>query len=162
MGKKSPKLNKNIYLRTREDKGMSRLEVENETNGLITSARLEKIENDTIKTVDPGDVLRLSKIYETPELLNYYCTQACPIGREYVPVVESIHDLPQHTLQILSSLNSLNRDKERMIDISSDGVISEEEKNDFELIKVHLDEMNLAIEAFRLWVEKMTKHSKLD
>ena len=160
MSKKSPKINKNIYLKTRESNDKSRADVEKETNGIISAARLEKIENDTVKTVDPGDVLLLSKIYKAPELLNYYCTQACPIGREYVPVVENIHDLPQQTLQILSSLNSLNRDRERMIDISSDGVITDEEKADFDLIKKHIEEMNLAIESFKLWVEKVSNNNK--
>ena len=57
-------------------------------------------------------------------------------------------------MELLSNLNALNRDKERIIDITADGQISADEREDFELFREHLSEMSLAIETLKLWVDK--------
>ena len=57
-------------------------------------------------------------------------------------------------MTLLSSLNTLNRERDRIIDITADGKIEEDEREDFEKFQQHLSEMSLAIEAFKLWVNK--------
>jgi hypothetical protein len=71
-----------------------------------------------------------------------------------VPEVETIHDLPQITMELLSNLNALNRDKDRIIDIAADGQITVDEREDFEAFRAHLSEMSLAIETLKLWVDR--------
>ena len=134
MGRKSTKKNKNIYQQIRDDLGMSRAAAADASNGLITEDRIERIEN-TSSNVQPEDVIALSQVYNYPELCNHYCTNECPIGKKYIPEIETIHDLPQITMELLSSLNALNRYKERIIDITANGSIQEDEKEDFELFK---------------------------
>lgn len=56
---------------------------------------------------------------------------------------------------MLSTLNTLFREKDRMIDIAADGKVSEDELPDFLRIKEYLDNMSLTIESFKLWVENM-------
>jgi transcriptional regulator with XRE-family HTH domain len=153
MGKKSIKENKNIYQQIRDELGMTRAAVEDATGGLISANKIEKIESGNAN-VYPEDVVLMADAYNSPELCNYYCTQECQIGKRYVPKVESIHDLPQITMELLSSLNSLNRDKDKIIDIAADGKISGEEASDFKVFKQHLSEMSLAIEALKLWADK--------
>lgn len=153
MGRKSVKKNKNIYQQSRDDAGLTRSAVEDITNGILSTNRIEKIENGSLNP-HPDDVVQMAQIYNKPELCNYFCTRECEIGKQYVPVVESIHDLPQITMELLSNLNSLNRDKERIIDITADGRISDNEQEDFELFKKHLSEMSSAIEALKLWANK--------
>ncbi len=153
MGKRSVKENKNIYQIARETCGMSRQAVEDATSSILTERKLEKIEGGT-QPARAEEVLEMAKMYHAPELCNYYCTQECPIGKEHVPKVETIHDLPQIAMGLLSNLNSLNRDKDRIIDITADGKISDNEKDDFEAFRKHLDEMALAIESLKLWTEK--------
>lgn len=41
-----------------------------------------------------------------------------------------------------------------MIDIAADGKITEDEISDFLKIKTNLENMSLAIESLKLWVEK--------
>jgi len=46
-------------------------------------------------------------------LCNYYCANQCPIGQQYVPEIKT-KDLSQIVLEMLASLNSMNKQKERM------------------------------------------------
>ena len=172
MGKKSIKENKNIYQQARDEIEMTRAAVEDATGGILTSSRVEKIENGSLNA-HPEDVILMAEVYNKPELCNYFCTNECQIGKKYVPEVETyfctnecqigkkyvpevetIHDLPQITMELLSNLNALNHDKERIIDITADGQISADEREDFELFREHLSEMSLAIETLKLWVDK--------
>ncbi len=156
MGRGSTKPNKNIYQQAREECNMTRADVENSSNGLITESKLVKIENET-QSIHQDDVAMLAKIYNKPELCNYFCTNRCEIGQQYVPQVEVIQDLPQITMKLLSNLNTLNKEKERIIDIVADGEVSEEELNDFKQFNQHLKEMSIAIEVLKLWSEKELK-----
>ncbi len=82
----------------------------------------------------------------------------CQIGQKYVPEVTTIHELPQIAMVLLSNLNALNRDKNRMIDIAADGKITADERNDFEIFKQKLVDMSLAIETLKLWTKKRLKY----
>lgn len=153
MGKKSIKENKNIYQQARDDLDLTRAAVEDATGGILSASRIEKIENGSLNA-HPEDVIQMAEVYNKPELCNYFCTNECQIGKKYVPVVDTIHDLPQITMELLSNLNALNHDKERIIDITADGKISEDERADFEQFREHLAEMSLAIESLKLWADK--------
>jgi hypothetical protein len=153
MGKKSTKENKNIYQQARENTDLTRAAVENATNGTLSASRIEKIERGSL-SAHPEDVTLMAEIYNQPELCNYFCTNECPIGKKYVPEVQTVHNLPQITMELLSNLNSLNRDKDRIIDITADGQIADNEKKDFALFQQHLSDMSLAIETLKLWAEK--------
>lgn len=153
MGKKSIKENKNIYQQARDDLDLTRAAVEDATGGILSASRIEKIENGSLNA-HPEDVIQMAEVYNKPELCNYFCTNECQIGKKYVPAVDTIHDLPQITMELLSNLNALNHDKERIIDITADGKISEDERADFEQFREHLAEMSLAIESLKLWADK--------
>jgi hypothetical protein len=101
----------------------------------------------------PAEVLVMAKKYQTPSLCNYYCSRACTIGQEYVPAVE-VTDLPTVTLEILRLLGRLDAEKERLIEISVDGTISEDERADFEKIKDELDKMSLAVDSLKAWFDE--------
>ncbi len=153
MGRKSTKENKNIYQLARDELEMTRSTVEDKTNGLISASRLEKLENGLLQ-IQPSDVMTMAELYDKPELCNYYCTKECEIGKKFVPIVETIHDLPQITLEILASLNAIDKEKDNLIDISADGEISDNEKESFIKFYEHLKELSFAIEALKLWTEK--------
>lgn len=153
MGKKSVKDNKNIYQQAREELKLTRAAVADKSDGLLSESRIEKIESGALNA-HPEDVILMADVYNKPELCNYFCTNECQIGKKYVPMVESVHELPHIAMGLLSNLNSLNRDKERLIDIAADGVITSDEREDFDLFLKHLTEMSMTIEALKLWVEK--------
>ena len=159
MGKQSVKPNKNIYFQCREKLGLTREEAAEKLDGL-TASRIEKIENDRI-AVHPEDVLIMSEGYKSPELCNYYCSQQCPIGQEYVPEVK-ISQLSQIVLHMLASQNSLEKEKNRLIEITVDGQISAEELKDFVRIQRVINQLSMAADAMRLWVEQNIAAGHID
>lgn len=153
MGKRSVKDDKNIYQLAREEVNMTRAGVSDATDGALSESRLEKIESGTLNA-HPEDVMLMAQAYKKPELCNYFCTKECQIGKKYVPEVKTIHSLPQITMELLSKLNGLSKDRDRIIDITADGKITENEMEDFKVFREHLSEMSLAIESLKLWADK--------
>lgn len=124
MGKASTKENKNRYFQAREDLGLTRAEA-SELLEVISEDRVEKIENERIAP-QPYDVLAMARAYKKPSLCNYYCSHECPIGQEYVPEVE-VKELSSIVLEMLASLNSVHKQKDRLIEIAADGKITGDE-----------------------------------
>ena len=159
MARVSTKENKNIYHRTREGLQLSR-EAASELLETITPERIEKIENERSLPY-PDEVLVMADKYKQPGLCNYFCANQCPIGQEYVPEVK-IKDLSQIVLEMLASLNSLNRQRERLIEITVDGKISGDEIEDFIFIQEELERISIAVETLQLWSEKMLATGMID
>lgn len=159
MGRKSIKEDKSIYFKAREDAGLTRAQA-SELIGTMSESRLEKIE--TGKTsIYPEDVVDLATAYKRQDLCNYYCTHECRIGQETVPEVK-VASLPEIVLGMLSALNSLNNQKDRLIDITADGVISDDEIDDFVAIQKQLDQIDSTVESLKLWVSSMIADGKID
>ena len=152
MARVSTKENKNIYQLTRESLKLTR-ESASELLETISPERIEKIENERSLPY-PDEVLTMAEKYRQPNLCNYYCANQCPIGQEYVPEVK-IKDLSQIVLEMLASLNSMNRRKDRLIEITADGVISDDELEDFIRIREELERISIAVETLQLWSERM-------
>ena len=151
MGRKSVKENKNYYQTARENASLTR-ENASELLKYISSDRIEKIENE--RTLPhPEEILAMSKAYGAPDLCNHYCSHECPIGQEYVPEVK-IKDLSQITLEMLASLNAIEREKNRLIEITVDGIISNDEMDDFRKIQSQLEQISMTIDSLQLWFEK--------
>jgi len=159
MGRKSTKENKNIYQTSREDMNYSR-ETAAEKLGFISSDRIEKIEHE--KTLPhPEEVLAMADCYKNPLLCNYFCSHECPIGIEYVPAIQA-KELSQITLEMLATLNKLTHQKERLIEITVDGELTEDELPDFMKIKEELEKMALVIDSLNLWLDQTIMSGKID
>lgn len=159
MGRASTKENKNIYQTTREELELSR-EKASELLERISPERIEKIENEKSMPY-PDEVLTMSKKYRKPSLCNYYCSNQCPIGQEYVPEVK-IKELSAIILEMLASLNSVNSKKERLIEITADGKIDVNEIDDFIYIQEELEKISITVETLQLWSEKMLANNVID
>lgn len=158
MGRNSTKENKSVYQLAREELNLTRAQA-SEKIGWITDSRLEKIENGKTP-IHPDDVIAMSKVYDKPILLNKYCTHDCPIGKLSITEYE-IEDLPQITLQILSSLNAIEDKKNKFIEISEDGKISDKEINDLVLIKKDLEKIEYSVGKLKLWIESFVSKDKI-
>ena len=159
MGKRSIRENKNIYFESREAAGLTRAQA-SELIGTISESRLEKME--TGKTaIYPEDVVDMALAYKKPELCNYYCTHECRIGQENVPEVK-LSSLSEIVLGMLSALNSLDKQKERLIDITADGEISEDELPDFVNIQEQLNQIDLTVESLKIWMANTIAEGKID
>ena len=159
MARTSTKENKNMYHRIRESLQLSR-EAASELLETISPERIEKIENER-SLPHPDEVLLMSDKYKQPSLCNYYCANQCPIGQEYVPEIK-IKDLSQIVLEMLASLNALNKQKERLIEITVDGEISGDEIQDFIFIQEELERISIAVETLQLWSERMIATGMID
>ena len=159
MGKKSIKEDKNIYFQSREEAGLTRAQA-SEIMGFISESRIEKIESEKT-TVQPEDVVAMAEAYKKPSLCNYYCSHECRIGEAYVPEIK-LSSLAEISLGILSSINSLNQQKDRLIEIASDGKINEDEVTDFLLIQSRLEKLSLSIDSVKLWLENAIANGQLD
>ena len=159
MGKKSIKENKNRYHLAREELGLTREEAAN-LLGVITEDRIERIENERLEP-QPYDVRVMSQGYKKPSLCNYYCSHECPIGMQYVPEIQ-VKELSSIVLEMLASLNAVNKQKERLIEITSDGIISGDEIDDFIYIQEELERISITVETLQLWAEKMLANGVID
>lgn len=151
MGRKSTREDKTPYQTAREAMDLSR-EKAAEGLGFVSEDRIEKIESGR-SAAHPDEILAMSEFYREPGLCNYYCSHECPIGQKYVPEVPS-KELSQIVLELLASLNALNRDKERLVEITVDGKITENERAEFQSIDDQLRKIQLAVDSMHLWVQR--------
>lgn len=126
----------------------------------ITDNKLQKIASGSTK-LTPDLVCDLSEIYKKPELCNDYCCRICPIGLKYTPKVV-IKELPNIVLEMISSLNSVQKSKDELIDIAADGIITPDEYIQFAKIMDDLDRVSLTVKALQLWAEKMKSSGVID
>lgn len=155
----STKENKNVYHKAREALHLTR-EAAGELLESMTPERIEKIENERCLP-HPDEVLVMAEKYKQPSLCNYYCANQCPIGQQYVPEVK-VRDLSQIVLEMLASLNSMNRSKERLIEITADGVVEDDELGDFVFIQKELERISVTVETLQLWAEQMLATGAID
>lgn len=159
MARVSTKENKNVYHQAREDMGLTR-DKASELLEWISADRIEKIENER-SMPNPDEVLTMADKYKRPSLCNHYCSHQCPIGQQYVPEIK-IKDLSQIVLEMLASLNSMNKRKERLIEITADGVIDNDELDDFIFIQEELERISITVETLQLWAERMLATGAID
>lgn len=152
-----------IYKEIRKKHDLTRDEVCDKASLLgspIQPERLERIENGKFP-ITPDEVMLLSKIYGEPTICNHYCAKECPIGNKYVPEIK-VKDLAQIVLEMLSSLNSMKKSQERLIEITADGSIDDDEIKDFIYIQNELERISITVETLQLWVEQMLADKKIN
>ena len=159
MARVSTKENKTIYHKTREALNLTREEASDLLES-ISPERIEKIENER-SLPHPDEVLVMADKYKQPNLCNYYCANQCPIGQQYVPEIK-VKDLSQIVLEMLASLNSMTKQKERFIEITVDGKITGDELEDFIYIQEELERISIAVETLQLWSERMLATGVID
>ena len=159
MGRRSTKEDKNVYQTTREALNLSRAQACELLQG-VSESRLYRIEND--ETIPyPEEVLAMSKTYKSPGLCNYYCANDCPLGQAYVPEVQ-VKELPIITLEMLAILNRIVKEKDRLIEITVDGKIDEDEIADFRRIRDELEKMAMTINSLQLWIDNTIASGAVD
>ena len=159
MGRKSTKENKTVYQTSREALGYTR-ETAAEKLQFISEDRIEKIEYEK-SLPHPEEILAMAECYKNPALCNYFCSHECPIGIEHVPEIKE-KALSQITLEMLATLHKLTKAKERLIEITADGELTEDEIPDFLHIRSELQKMATAIDSLNLWIEQTIADGKID
>ena len=148
-----------MYQTVREELGLTR-EKASDLLETIPPERLERIENGKY-TAHPDEILQMAEKYRSPYLCNYYCAHDCEIGKKYVPEIK-IKDLSQIVLEMLASLNTLHNNQERLIEITVDGVIDNDELEDLVRIQDELEKISITVETLQLWVEQKLAAGHID
>lgn len=142
---------KNKYREVRDNLKISR-EKASELLGWIPPERIERIETNKFDP-NPDEVVAMAEAYNAPELCNYYCVNNCEIGKIMVPEVNISH-VSQIILAMVDSLNEVEKAKDRLVGITVDGVISDDELEEFIDIQDELERISMTVNALQLWVER--------
>lgn len=159
MGTKNKKEYKTLYEEYRIKAGYTRESASEELDG-VSPDKIYRIEKEK-QVADPDIVLQLANLYHAPELCNYHCNCKCEIGQKYIPKVD-VQDLPCIILKTVATLNDIQPLVNRLIQITMDGQISDDEIHDFAIISTKLDEISTASDVLRLWIEKTIQANKLN
>lgn len=119
----------------------------------ISSCQLMKYELGICKQIPPESVCVMAELYNAPELRSYYCHNQCPIGAIDVKQVD-VESLEYITLNILDNMKKLELSKDRLVEIASDGKITEDEEVDFQNIIKHLDNIAKTAQTMKVYAEK--------
>lgn len=124
----------------------------------IDRGRLYRIESG-ITNPYPEEIRLMADLYNAPELENYYCTNMCPLGCN-IPKV-NVEELDRISLKALSTFRKVEGTKELLLDITEDGVISEDEKADLQKVLCNLEELEQIAQSMKLWVKKNMQEDPL-
>ena len=160
MGQRPTKAAGNIYCQCRKraaqynDKLNSR-EGAAELLG-VSPSTISDYELGTTKVIPVDKVVLMADLYNAPELLNNYCRNECPIGRDLPVEVEPIERI---TVKIMKHLSPerLSMMKNRLIDIAEDGVIDDEERPELKKVLSEIDQMTEVLHELQLLGEKILK-----
>lgn len=118
----------------------------------ISAGQLQDYELGITKCIPPDSILRMADVYRAPELRNLYCREMCPLGGD-MPVLE-LEDLDRITVRAMASLRKVAQTKESLLDITADGIITEDEKPELRKILATLDEISAIAQSLKVWTEK--------
>lgn len=109
----------------------------------IDRTRLARIEIGTVTPL-PEEVRVLADAYNTPELLNYYCSHDCQIGRcmDILLPEEAPSCIEQIAVQAAVALRNAEHIRDSLMDISADGVIDPEERVELDRILAQLGQIS--------------------
>ena len=108
-----------------------------------------------ISVPTPEAVLKMSDLYNAPELINTYCHNLCPLGWD-IPEITA-QDLDRISIKALSSFQKISKTKEELLDIVSDGIVSEDEQPTLNKVLSSLDELNAVTQELKACVTKNCK-----
>ena len=117
----------------------------------IDRGRLYRIEKGNTYPY-PEEVHLMADLYNSPELENYYCTRACPLG-SIIPQARA-GTLDRISLRTLDAFRKVKDAEEMLVDIAADGVIDDSEKPELERILGTLDELEQVAQSLKIWVKK--------
>lgn len=117
----------------------------------IDRGRLYRIEKGLINPY-PEEVHLMADLYNAPELRNFYCTGMCPLGCEMSKA--SVEDLDRITIRVVSAFRRLDGTKELLLDITEDGIVSDDERQDMHKVLESLEELEGIAQSLKIWVKK--------
>lgn len=101
---------------------------------------------------NPDDVAMMVKVYEAPELADYYCTHDCPLGKGRRQLESN--SLDRITVSLVAAINDLKDSERILFQILKDGVVDTDEREKFQRILTTLGEIAYGAMSMELWARK--------
>lgn len=122
----------------------------------IERTRLARIELNTI-VPHPDEVRVMADAYNAPELMHYYCSHDCPIGKCMGILLPSSQasTVEQLAVQAAVALRGADMARERLLDISADGMITEDEKSTLDWVLKQLGQISQVAHQLQAYVLKL-------
>lgn len=106
----------------------------------ISKEQLRNYEVGLCKTIPPDNIILMADTYNSPELLEYYCTHECPIGQARTDVNED--SVSTIVLQLISLLRQVPDVEQTLLDVAADGKISDHEKEQIMRVSQYFDRLH--------------------
>jgi hypothetical protein len=120
----------------------------------IDRCRLYRIECGKVKPY-PEEVFRMTKLYNAPELKNFYCCQMCPLGYD-VPQIK-LEDLNRLSVRMLSTFRNLKSTESMLLDVTEDGLVDQSEQETIKKIVDNLEEVESISQGLKVWMKRNLK-----
>ena len=140
----------------RNDRIFSRAGVEQAIG--ISEDRLSRIESD-LSVARPDEIVLMAELYHEPSLKNWYCRKCCPLGKDRPEVKDESID--RITIRLLASMENIERQRTRLLDMVKDGLISEDERPVLKDILDGLNDLAIGNLSLRNWIEKNMKDGEV-
>lgn len=163
MAKDSNKSLENIYRRARTkaaefNESFKNREGASEVLG-VSKDSLTNYELGLCKQIPVDVVVKMSDAYNTPELMNFYCCNECPIGKITISPVDqtNINNIYKLSINIFNLIGEGNELRSTLLDIVEDGLIDENEKEDLDKILENLKKLAGLTNDLIIVTEKLRK-----
>lgn len=122
----------------------------------VSVSSLADYELGNTKVIPVDKIVLMADLYNAPELKAWYCSSECPIGRSFPMPSSDLTTVERTTLNLLRQLrqDDVEKVREQLIDITADGVISEDERVALADILAYLDKLIKAAGELRLIGQK--------
>lgn len=159
MGQNPTKAADNIYCQCRKEAAIQKPKLYSregaaEDLGISTSSLSDY---ELGNTTPPADkVNSMADLYDAPQLRSYYCANECPIGKMNVKQLD-VKDMDRSVLELIGSLRKIEKIREKILDITEDGVIDDHEELD---LKESLDVLKLLSKQTDEFIMSIEKNNK--
>lgn len=108
----------------------------------------------TTKCMPVDKEVLMADLYKSPQLLNYYCLNECPIGCRH-SISDRAENIDRVTVKLLKNLKvgELEEMRGKLLDIAEDGIISADEKSEMTEVLKYLDELAKVISELKITSE---------
>lgn len=162
MGSGYVKGNENAYFRARKNAALSNPALFSRRGAAellgVSVSTLSDYELGITKYIPVDKVVLMADLYNCPEFKNDYCKNVCPIGKS-MPIATEVKSTEGATLRLIKEFDfdKLNSIIKKLVEITADGKITDDEKPRLKETLEKIDELAVAISEMKLVGEKALK-----
>ena len=95
----------------------------------------------------------MADAYHAPDLLNFHCSQCCPIGQRTVPRAEA-SELDRITVKFLSALEQIRDSDKELLQIAQDGTLTADEMPQMEHLLSEIQRIATVALEMQIYLDK--------